>query len=84
MFIKYIPKSERFKVEDFGLKSSDKDAHVPSFYIIRKSRESSHKDRHQRSAESRQRGDQRRKDERREKTQLQWQQQKRTRSDACM
>ena len=82
MFVKYIPKFERFTVEDFGLKSSDKDVQVPSFFIIRKSRDSSHKDRHQRSAEGQQRDKQRRKDKRREKKQLHRQQQKRACSDA--
>ena len=49
ILVKPLTTFEDYNVEDFGLCGSDKDAHTPSFYIIRKSRIISHADLHQRS-----------------------------------
>ena len=51
----------------FGLKATDTDSHIPGFYIIRKTRTTSHADYHSRSEAGRKREAERRKDKRREK-----------------
>ena len=67
MLDKYQPTLEKSTVEGFGLRSGDTDSHCPSFYIVRKNRELSHADRHQRSEEGKKRDAERRKEKRRER-----------------
>ena len=67
MIVKPIKKFEKYDVEDFGLKATDTDSHIPGFYIIRKTRTLSHADYHSRSEAGRRREAERRKEKRNEK-----------------
>ena len=67
MIVKPIRKFEKYDVEEFGLKASDEDAHIPSFYIIRKTRTLSHADFHSRSEAGKKHDAERRKEKKREK-----------------
>ncbi len=60
MMVKQMTKFDDFDAQDFGLQAHDKDAHSPSFYIIRKSRDLTHSDLHQRSAAGKERDAERR------------------------
>ena len=66
MMVKPLTTFEKYNVEDFGLRSSDKDSHTPSFYIIRKSRIVPHADLHQRSEAGKKRDTERQKAKKRE------------------
>ena len=67
MIVKPIHQFEKYDVEDFGLKASDTDSHIPGFYIIRKTRTLSHADYHSRSEAGKKREAERRKEKRNEK-----------------
>ena len=66
MMVKDVKKLSGFTVEQFGLKSTDQDSHIPSLFIVRKSRKLSHKDRHQQSEASKKRDAERRKKKQRD------------------
>ena len=66
IFIKAESHFESHEVEAYGLKTSDTDAHTPSFYLIRKGT-LTHADLHQRSAEGKRKDDERRKRKKRKK-----------------
>ena len=67
MMVKPNTTFERFTAEDFGLRIGDADAHCPSLYIIRKSRNLSHADIHQRSEAGKKRDAERRREKKRDK-----------------
>ena len=58
--IKQLVTFNQFTVRDFGLQQQDRDAHTPSLYLLRKSAETTHADRHQRSAAGQKRDTERR------------------------
>ena len=58
--IKQLVTFNQFTVRDFGLQQQDRDAHTPSLYLLRKSAEATHADRHRRSAAGQQRDAERR------------------------
>ncbi len=60
MMVKRITKFDDLVAKDFGLRPNDKDTHAPSLYIIRKSRDLTHSDLHQRSAAGKEREAERR------------------------
>ena len=53
--IKQLITVDKFTIMDFGLQAKDAGAHTPSLYLLRKSAESTHADRHRRSAEGQKR-----------------------------
>ena len=71
MLVRHLPTFDKFTAEDLGLRAGDTDAHCPSFYIIRKSQDLTHKDLHQRSAAGKDRDAKRRKQKRTEKKRTQ-------------
>ena len=64
MIVKPNLKFTGYDVEDFGLKSTDEDAHIPGFYLVRKTRTTTHADFHHCSEAGRKREAERRKEKR--------------------
>ena len=54
MFIKPVRRFENYGVKDFGLKATDKDTHLPAFYVVLKSRNMAHDAKRKRSVEGKQ------------------------------